>query len=434
MHRALRPFFSSIAILLASASFAYAQGEIWTENFNNGCASNCVADTYGGWSIVDNYGGTSGAQPNNWFVSCAEEGIAAPGCGSTCVGDASLHIGNDPGSGGDMGADFSETDVANATYRLAVSPTISTVGHTALKLEFDFIAFGSAACSDDSARLYLSTDNGATWPAGYHYCLNSVCCGACNGYSQGQWTTYSLALPAAFANNPNVRIGFHWRNNGNGSGTSPSVAIDDMRIFPDADDDAVADGLDNCPTIWNPTQVNYDGDALGDVCDPDDDNDGVTDDIDNCRLVVNPDQINSDTDGEGDLCDWDDDNDALADASDNCPIVWNPDQANNDGDALGDLCDADDDNDGVADGTDNCPLIVNPGQANLDKDALGDLCDADDDNDGTDDVSDNCPVVNNPDQANDDSDATGNVCDICPADPLDQCPAAVDLFENGYEA
>jgi hypothetical protein len=62
------------------------------------------------------------------------------------------------------------------------------------------------------------------------YCLTSACCGACNGYSQGQWTTYTLALPASFNNNPNVRIGFHWRNNGNGSGTDPSVAIDDIRL------------------------------------------------------------------------------------------------------------------------------------------------------------------------------------------------------------
>lgn len=55
-------------------------------------------------------------------------------------------------------------------------------------------------------------------------------CGACNGYSQGMWTLYTLALPAAFNNNPNVRIGFNWRNNGNGSGTDPSVAIDDIQL------------------------------------------------------------------------------------------------------------------------------------------------------------------------------------------------------------
>jgi hypothetical protein len=210
--------------------FGIAQVTIYTENFNNGCTANCLATAHPGWTVVDNVGGVTGGSPNNWFVSCAEEGIAPPGCGSSCINDATLHIGANPGAGGDMGASFNETGAANATFRLAVSPTINTTGFSTNTLAFDFIAFGSAACSDDFAQLRLSTDNGATWPVGFQNCLTSVCCGACNGYSQGQWTTFTLALPAAFDNNPNVRVGFYWRNNGNGSGTDPAVAIDDIRV------------------------------------------------------------------------------------------------------------------------------------------------------------------------------------------------------------
>ena len=215
--------------LLCSCS-VFSQTVFWSDNFNNGCASNCVANTWNGWSILDNVDGTTGGAPNNWFVSCAEEGILPPGCGSSCIGDASLHIGANAGAGGDFGAGFNETGASNATFRLAVSPIINTSGKSVITLKFDFIAFGSAACSDDRAQLRLSTHNGATWPAGYQYCLTSACCGACNGYSQGQWTAYSLVLPAAFSNNPNVRVAFHWRNNGNGSGTDPSVAIDDIQL------------------------------------------------------------------------------------------------------------------------------------------------------------------------------------------------------------
>ena len=223
-------------LALAVGPTLHAQTVVWSDNFNNGCASNCEASTWNGWSMVDNVDGTTGGAPNNWFVSCSEEGITPPGCGSSCIGDASLHIGSNPGAGGDMSASYNDTGATNATYRLAVSPTINLSGRAQMFLEFDFIAFGSSACSDDRAQLRLSTDNGATWPVGYQYCLTSVCCGACNGYSQGQWTKYSLALPAAFENNPNVRIGFHWRNNGNGSATDPSVAIDDIRIVvPDVD-------------------------------------------------------------------------------------------------------------------------------------------------------------------------------------------------------
>jgi len=206
------------------------QVTVYSETFNNGCAANCRAVTYGGWTVQDNIGGTNGSSPNDWFVSCAEEGVVPPGCGSSCVGDASLHIGADPGGGGDMGASYNETGAVNATFRRAVSPTINLTGYSSNTLTFDFIAFGSSACSDDHAKLNLSTDNGVTWPITYQYCLTSSCCGSCDGYSQGQWTVYTLALPAAFNNNPNVRIGFQWRNNGNGSGTDPSVAIDDIRI------------------------------------------------------------------------------------------------------------------------------------------------------------------------------------------------------------
>lgn len=229
-----KPLFSKKAASTLVAIFlvtpVIAQTTIWTDNFNNGCTSNCLASTWNSWSIQNNVGGTSGANPNDWFVSCAEEGITPPGCGSSCVGDASLHIGANPGGGGDVGATFNETGAVNATYKRVVSPLISTVGRQTITLTFDFIAYGSSACSEDRAQLQLSADGGTTWPAGFQYCLTSVCCGACNGYSQGQWTTFTLVLPAAFEGNPNVRIGFHWRNNGNGSGTDPSVAIDDIRL------------------------------------------------------------------------------------------------------------------------------------------------------------------------------------------------------------
>lgn len=238
-HQMRRVVATSLCVLTIgnlSPILGFGQVTIYSENFNNGCAANCLVTTYAGWTVLNNDGGTNGGSPNNWFVSCAEEGIAPPGCGSSCIGDASLHIGADPGSGGDMGASFNETGLTNATFRTAVSPTINTTGFSSITLSFDHIAYGSAACSDDRAQVRLSTDNGATWPAGFHTCLNTVCCGSCNGYSQGQWTTFTLALPAAFDNNPNVRIGFNWRNNGNGSGTDPSVAIDDIRlttvIFP----------------------------------------------------------------------------------------------------------------------------------------------------------------------------------------------------------
>lgn len=45
----------------------------------------------------------------------------------------------------------------------------------------------------------------------------------------------------------------------------------------DTDDDGLGDGADNCTVLANVGQENYEGDALGDVCDSDDDNDGAAD-------------------------------------------------------------------------------------------------------------------------------------------------------------
>jgi len=62
-----------------------------------------------------------------------------------------------------------------------------------------------------------------------------------------------------------------------------------LGAFPDADDDGVWDGADNCPSVSNPTQTDSDSDGVGDVCD-------------NCPNTANPDQADSDGDGVGDAC------------------------------------------------------------------------------------------------------------------------------------
>jgi len=71
----------------------------------------------------------------------------------------------------------------------------------------------------------------------------------------------------------------------------------------DSDADAILDGTDNCINQENPSQLDTDGDGLGDVCDPDADGDTVLNDEDNCPDVANADQADADGDWVGDACD-----------------------------------------------------------------------------------------------------------------------------------
>jgi hypothetical protein len=141
-------------------------------------------------------------------------------------------------------------------------------------------------------------------------------------------------------------------------GTGWYVSESDLTVTEcdDTDGDGVLDRNDNCVDAWNPDQLDYDGDGLGDACDADADGDGVADDVDNCLLLANPDQVDFDSDGLGDACDADADGDDVTDDVDNCLWLYNPDQEDFDGDGMGDACDEDDDNDGVLDTVDECPF------------------------------------------------------------------------------
>jgi hypothetical protein len=139
--------------------------------------------------------------------------------------------------------------------------------------------------------------------------------------------------------------------------------------------------LDNCPSVSNPGQQDFDLDGAGNACDPctDVDGDGAGDPPlatntcapDNCPSLANPGQQDLDGDGRGDACD-------------NCPAAANVSQADQDADGRGDACD-------------NCLALANPGQQDQDSDGRGDACD-------------NCPARANPGQADGNGDGAGDAC------------------------
>lgn len=211
---------------------------IWTETFSNGCASGCLANTYGGWTQTNT--GTNGAAANNWYISGAECGNSAGSCGSSCGStDPSMHVGAAlPGSqcaaclicpSGDCGAAYDATsfcfcNVSNVTTNKRMeSPVINCTGHTNIRVRFNFIHFGQPGGDEASFWYY----NGSAWTQlGIFPQTNTA---ACSG--QGLWTPFDIALPASANNNANVRIGFNWKNNADGTGSDPSFAVDDIEVY-----------------------------------------------------------------------------------------------------------------------------------------------------------------------------------------------------------
>lgn len=232
-----------ILFLIALISLnGFGQTVFWSETFSNGCTSGCFANTYvgpnGAWS-VNNAGGTNGAAPNQWFVSCAENNQGAGNCSAGCGSNPTLHVGANPLSfctcfvcfdpSGDCGAAYDACSFnlcsgsSPATSRRAFSPNINTVGRTGITLSFVYIENGQG--STDNATVQYSTDGGVTWNALVDPAKTTIC-----GGGQGQWTSLSVILPAACENITNLRIGFVWNNNIDGVGNDPSFAVDDVQL------------------------------------------------------------------------------------------------------------------------------------------------------------------------------------------------------------
>jgi gliding motility-associated-like protein len=200
----------------------------WTEAFQAapglaGCEAPAYLGVNGAWTISTT--GLNGADPNVWYVSGEECGNAATVCGSVCTGiDPSLHIGSNITVLGDLGASFLNGGFGiwfPETHVRSESPIINCTGKTNITLAFNYLEDGDGL-NDDATLWYF---DGLVWSQISPLAKTPLVC-----MPQGQWTAFSILLPASANNNPNVKIGFNWVNNDDGVGDDPTIAVDDITL------------------------------------------------------------------------------------------------------------------------------------------------------------------------------------------------------------
>lgn len=228
-----------LSFALLSVAVINAQTVFWIETFGTGCNQGQVANgtvatpTNGAWVV--NSTGTNATYANEWFISATEAGMPLNTCGDGCINNASLtnrtlHVGNIAvgmiGLPADQGAAYLEgacgLGFCTDANKRAESPTINCTGYNNITLTFDYIQEGTAG-SDYTELMYF---DGTSWNSlgNIPATNNSSCAG------QGYWSNFTIVLPAAVNNNPNVKIGFRWQNVDDGVATDPSFAVDNIQL------------------------------------------------------------------------------------------------------------------------------------------------------------------------------------------------------------
>lgn len=260
-------FLFLVTFLMAAAPAVH--GQFWAETFGadgalcetQGANANGFATVNGTWSVEDP--SANGFFSNRWYISAAEGGFAPGFCSANCpfdnVFERTLHVG---ASAEDNGAFYVEEPSPGfyVTDKRAISPVIDCSGQFNIELELHYIHTSSAAdfCTveyfDGTAWSFL-----ADLPDSPGFCA-----------PERTWDDFTVALPASSNSNPDVRIGFRWRNNNdqilNGGGAGHSAAIGFVALNAGAPPESpVADfTIDDPDTFCEMGLIQFFGDAVVD--------------------------------------------------------------------------------------------------------------------------------------------------------------------------
>ncbi|MEX1192069.1 MAG: HYR domain-containing protein [Brumimicrobium sp.] len=232
-------FIKGLLLLLGMFFYNQVNAQVfWTETFGSGCNTGTLADgettTNGTWNVTNT--GTNGTEANVWYISAEENGEGVGNCGAGCGTNPTLHIG---ASSVDLGAAYLNEDggvgLDPTTDVRAESPTIDCSGQCDIDLSFEYLENGDGAL-DNHILWYF---DGSTWNILDDTPKTPTTCSP-----QGEWTDYTINLPASADNNSGVKVGFQWVNNNDNTGNDPSIAIYNIQL---SSNDAVDPSL-TCDT------------------------------------------------------------------------------------------------------------------------------------------------------------------------------------------
>lgn len=218
-----------LAIFLFTALSHLSFGQFWSEDF--GTAANCASiDTAEGtvtangtWEITFPTTNNNVDTTDNWFISARESFMGLSNCGDGCAAGGNLnntlHISTYQGTT-DPGAVFTNDSLTDI---IVWTPDINTTTAEHMLLEFDYLEGGGTG---DSGTVVIQV--GGTNSPILLYDPPKTFTGGCG--TAGEWTHASIYLDTIYNGVFSLRIGFRWQSDGDGAGTNPSFAIDNIEI------------------------------------------------------------------------------------------------------------------------------------------------------------------------------------------------------------
>ncbi len=230
-------------LFISFLQIASAQQVVWFEDFgftagacDKGNFANGTVTSNGAWTMLDI--GIQGTVANTWYISSTEKPSVVNdcsniGCPLTSNNDRCLHVGSVLGAPTtlycadfDCGAIY-DPAAGTMTDRRAQSPVINLANYYNLVIAFKYILQGEPGGNDFVQVDYF---DGTSWNLLSTPAVTAT--GNCSGQpgTPAIWTRLLIPLPTSANNNPNVRIGFRWKNDENFAGLPQSFAVDSVVI------------------------------------------------------------------------------------------------------------------------------------------------------------------------------------------------------------